>query len=73
VFYPFEYPEDWFFVENRSWNELYLLRALLMDNPRYEIVFFNHYMQVHHQQATVQALPLFGKNCGGALWLRTTA
>jgi hypothetical protein len=22
VFYPFEYPEGWFFDENRSWNEL---------------------------------------------------
>jgi len=24
VFYPFEYPESWFFDENRSWNENYM-------------------------------------------------
>jgi hypothetical protein len=41
-----------------------------MDSTQYEIVFFNHYMHLHHQQAVAQALPLFRRNCGGALWLR---
>jgi hypothetical protein len=70
VFYPFEYPESWFFDENRSWNENYLLRAFLMGNQNYEIVFFNDFMNWKHHDLTVQALPLFGKNPGGALWLR---
>lgn len=44
VFYPFEYPRVWTDEEFRSWNEIYILRAFLMDNPKYEIVFFNHMM-----------------------------
>jgi hypothetical protein len=44
VSYPFEYPEAWFFEENRSWNELYVLRAFLMHNPIYKIEFFNHFL-----------------------------
>ena len=32
-FFPFEYPVEWVLGENRSWNELYLLRAFLMYTP----------------------------------------
>jgi hypothetical protein len=70
VFYPFEYPEEWFFEINRSWNELYLLRAFLMHNDAYEIVFFNHYMHLVHQEAVAQTMPLFLRKSGGSLWLR---
>jgi hypothetical protein len=73
VFYPFEYPEDWFFTENRSWNELYLLRAFLMNNTDYEILFFNHYMHLKHQSSVARAFPDFPRNCGGSLWLRKRA
>ena len=70
IFYPFEYPEAWFFEENRSWNELYLLRAFLMDNPAYEIVVFNNYLGREHVAAMEAAMPLFMRNAGGSLWLR---
>jgi predicted O-methyltransferase YrrM len=30
IFLPHDYPEDWVLKENRSWNEQYVLRALLM-------------------------------------------
>ena len=30
IFLPIEYPRDWVIDENRSWNEQYVLRALLM-------------------------------------------
>lgn len=69
VFYPFEYPESWFFEENRSWNELYLLRAFLAHNPAYRIVFFNDFMYRHHQSLLDRRMPLFGRNPGGSLWL----
>jgi hypothetical protein len=70
VFYPFEYPESWFFDENRSWNENYLLRAFLACNQNYEIVLFNTFLDFKHHDLVVDALPLFAKNPGGALWLR---
>jgi glycosyltransferase involved in cell wall biosynthesis len=73
VFYPFEYPEAWFFEENRSWNELYLLRALLMNSDAYEIVFFNDFMARRHSEAIKRAMPDFFLNSGGSLWLRKTS
>ena len=30
IFLPLDYPQDWVLGENRSWNEQYVLRALLM-------------------------------------------
>jgi len=70
IFYPFEYPESWFFNENRSWNEIYLLRAFLTDNPKYEIELFNHFIGLKHRQKVDELMPLFGRNIGGSLWLR---
>jgi hypothetical protein len=70
IFYPFEYPEDWFFELNRSWNENYMLRAYLTANTSYQIVFFNDYMRLRHFDVIVNAMPLFQKNSGGALWIR---
>ena len=70
VFFPFEYPEEWVLGENRSWNELYILRAFLTNNPAYDIVYFNHYMYLRHRELVEQALPLAARNCGGGLWLR---
>ncbi len=69
VFYPFEYLEEWFFEENRSWNELYLLRAFLMYNPMYRIEFFNHFLAYAHPELA-KTIPWFEYNCGGAIWLR---
>jgi hypothetical protein len=67
--YPFEYPEEWFFIENRSWNEVYALRAFLMYNFIYTIEFFNHFLAQVHPEVTA-TIPNFDRNCGGAIWLR---
>jgi Methyltransferase domain len=72
VFYPFEYPKGWFFNENRSWNELYLLRAFLMYNPYYRIEFFNNFLACMHADL-VRTIPWFERNSGGAIWLQKTA
>lgn len=39
IFFPFEYPKEWI-LSGRAWNEIYLLRAFLMNNNKYEIVLF---------------------------------
>ncbi|WP_440224169.1 class I SAM-dependent methyltransferase [Dokdonella sp. MW10] len=39
TFLPDEYPRQWVIDENRSWNEQYLVRALLMFSERYEVEF----------------------------------
>lgn len=68
IFLPLEYPREWVLEENRSWNEQYLLQALLMYSRRFGVVFGSMYAQVRHPQLLAQALgrPGFG---GGSLWL----
>jgi predicted O-methyltransferase YrrM len=69
IHYPFEYPEAWFFNENRSWNEAYILRALLTENKRYAIALWNHYLVLHHAGALRTAIPDDTFNWGASIWL----
>lgn len=70
VFYPFEYPSEWI-MENRSWNEIYLLRAFLQYNPAFEILYFNDWIyRKRYRDLTGQRMPLCLKNTGGSIWLR---
>lgn len=70
IFWPFEYSAEWVVRENRSWNELYGLRAFLMYNDAFEVVFFNDYF-VQHCYDTIQAdYPAMLKDSGGSFWLR---
>jgi hypothetical protein len=69
VTYPFEYSEEWFFNENRSWNESYLLRGFLMYNSAYRIEFFNSFMYYEHRDLA-RTIPFFERNPGCAIWLR---
>lgn len=39
IFLPFEYPKQWVIEGRRSWNEQYVLRALLMGSRRYRPLF----------------------------------
>jgi hypothetical protein len=70
MFYPFEYSPQWVLVENRSWNELYLVQAFLMGNRDYEILFFNDFMASQHPALMSELLPKSTRNGGGSLWLR---
>lgn len=69
IFYPFEYPREWFFNGNRSWNELYLLRAFLMNNRDYRVMFFNSHF-AHANPEHADALPAFKQSPGGSFWMR---
>ncbi|MFN0172158.1 MAG: class I SAM-dependent methyltransferase [Bryobacteraceae bacterium] len=70
VFHPFEYPQEWVLDDRRSWNELYLLRALLEGNHDYEILAFNDYLYRVRPDIVAPRLPLALKNNGSSLWLR---
>jgi hypothetical protein len=69
ILYPFEYPEAWF-REGRAWNEAYLIRAFLQNNPAYEILLFGSYVARRFQPLLEHNMPLCLKNTGGALWLQ---
>lgn len=69
VFFPFEYVKEWVY-EGRAWQELYLLRAFLQDNPLYQIVYFQDFLFNKHRRYYENHLPLFLKNSGGNIWLQ---
>lgn len=69
VFFPFEYPLGW--VEDGIyWNEAYLLRAFLMNNPNYEILYWNNYMGIYNKELVSEILPLCEKHFGASIWLK---
>jgi hypothetical protein len=74
IFLPHDYPPDWVLGENRSWNEQYVLRALLMHSTAFRVVFGCAYAFHAHFDLVRSALAhpkghAFG---GGSLWLRKT-
>jgi SAM-dependent methyltransferase/predicted O-methyltransferase YrrM len=68
--YPFEYPRQWLFENNRSWNEIYALRAFLTYNSAFEVVFWNGLFAHRQRELVHETNPLFLKNPGGSIWLR---
>lgn len=69
IFYPFEYLREWIY-QGCAWQEAYLLRAFLMDNPRYQVIYFQDFMLKKHREYFAQHVPLCLKNGGGNLWLK---
>ena len=72
VFYPFEYPEEWVH-RGIGWNEMYLLRAFLQFNTRFEIIYFNSFLEKAHSLWFEQHMPLCLAKPGQSLWLRVRA
>jgi len=71
IFLPAEYPHEWVIGENRSWNEQYVLRALLMYSSRFRVVFGSANAYYRHREAITRALGLASGVAygGGSLWL----
>jgi hypothetical protein len=69
IHYLFEYPQ-WLFERKLSWNESYALRAFLMYNPAFEVVFWNGMFADQQRELIHETNPLFLKNPGASIWLR---
>lgn len=79
VLWPFEYPKQWL-DEGRAWNEAYLVRAFLMYNRLFEMIFFNSFIAAHHRNMLERYMPLAVRHSASAttvgnssLWLRKAA
>ncbi|MCE7043529.1 class I SAM-dependent methyltransferase [Dyadobacter sp. CY312] len=73
IFYPFEYPKEWVIYGNGrfGWNEIYLLRAFLMNQNEFEIIFQNDFVQTFHKEWLSENMPNYvNQGRGGSLWLR---
>jgi hypothetical protein len=72
LMYPFEYPPDYVFDTNYSWNEAYAVRAFLMYN-RVFAPFYSSSLLLQLENAYVKKLyPDFPANPGSNLWIVRT-
>jgi len=69
VFDGFEYPLEWL-RNGWAWNEDYLLRAYLTNNPNYEVVLMNDYLVNRYKQLLGKSFERVPNNCGGSLWIK---
>ena len=67
--YPFEYPREWVIERNYSWNEVYAVRAFLMYNNLFEVLFFNDQFGRLCGDLVAREAPAMSTNYGGGLWL----
>ena len=65
MFYPFEYPQSWVY-EGRAYNEMYYLRAFLMNNSSYSIQFFGDMLRKIHPELLNDAV----RHVDGSIWIR---
>ena len=70
IHYPFEYPAAWVIEQQLSWNEIYAVRAFLMYNSKFDIVFFNSMFAVKFRNQIEDTYPGMLLNPGGSLWIR---
>lgn len=68
IFYSFEYPLKWV-MEGRNWNEMYILKAFLMYNNSFKILFFNDYLFNNYHRELITAFPIPDLTSGGSIYL----
>jgi predicted O-methyltransferase YrrM len=68
--YPFEYPAEFIFERNYSWNEAYALRAFLMYNAKFRVFFYNSLFARRFRDLAAAACPAFLRNPGSSIWLK---
>ncbi|MBS0584392.1 MAG: class I SAM-dependent methyltransferase [Proteobacteria bacterium] len=71
IFLPHDYMREWVIEENRSWNEQYLLRALLMYGNGFRVVFGSSYAYWRFPELVRDALAHPGGRAfaGGSFWI----
>lgn len=71
IFLPMDYLYDWVMIDNRSWNEQYLLRALLMFSSAFRVIFgctyaFSKFPGLVQKALAHKKRHAFG---GGSFWM----
>jgi predicted O-methyltransferase YrrM len=68
IAYPFQYPQEWV-EEGRAWNEAYLVRAFLIDNPRWQVTLWPSLLWLREADRMRTVLHPGTLVDGGSLWL----
>jgi hypothetical protein len=71
IFLPHDYSKKWVLEENRSWNEQYLLRALLMYSDTFKVLFGSSYAHYKYPDLVIKSLNLKSNQgfSGGSFWI----
>jgi predicted O-methyltransferase YrrM len=56
VFYPFEYPKEWI-MDQRAWNEAYLLRGFLQYNDTFSIMLYTSFLENKYKEWMEKNMP----------------
>lgn len=64
--YLFEYPSSFYIEHRRSWNECYLIRALLQNNDVFKILIQYSYLKYIKKDYLIN----LDINCGSSIWIR---
>lgn len=68
IFFPSDYPKSWVLERSLSWNEQYLLQALLTGNQQFRVVYGNVLARTFHREA-LQAFFHHVMN-GASFWMQ---
>jgi len=67
IFLPDEYPEEWVKRLHWFWSEMYLLRAFLMYNTAFEVLWAGNWMKYQHADLCKK---MFRTEASQSLWIR---
>jgi predicted O-methyltransferase YrrM len=73
IFTPRDYPHRWVVAERKTWNEQYLLEALLCHTDRFEVVAALNHLWHEHPEVVGRALPVLSRHPDaepGSFWFR---
>jgi hypothetical protein len=67
---PWDYPEKWFLQEPcvLKWNEQYLLQAMLMNSPKWKVVWPGYYLQKTLSHQFLPSFPSAGLRDATSFW-----
>ena len=69
IFLPFEYPEEWLVKNRWTWNEQYLVQALLAGGKNFDVLWAGHHFQKSNPDFKKWFTHWRGKDAK-SLWLR---
>lgn len=71
IFFPMDYPSDWFFKNHRFWNEQYVLQAFLTGNREFEVWWSSSFMDHYHAAELKDSLTGYNNRSNpGSFWMR---
>ncbi len=72
VYLPYQYPREWFEQLHWYWAEQYLLQALLVDNPRLQVLIAAHALWRERRDGLTHLIPTIGtRHSPLSFWIRT--